>query len=55
MAQLLFEYKDVLGCGDHDMGPTKAVCHEIPLMAGTVTIRHPTRRLGPEKKREVSR
>jgi len=33
----------------------KAVCHEIPLAAGTVPIRQPTRRLGPEKKKEVSR
>jgi len=37
------------------MGLTKAVCHEIPLAAGTVPIRQPTRRLGPEKEREVSR
>jgi len=55
MAQLLSEYKDVFSCGKHDMGPTKAVCHEIPLAAGTVPIRQPTRRLGPEKEREVSR
>jgi len=55
MAQLLSEYKDVLSCGDHDMGLTEAVCHEIPLAAGTVPIRQPTRRLGPEKEMEVSR
>jgi len=54
MAQLLSEYKDVFSCGEHDMGLTKAVCHEIPLAAGKVPIRQPTRRLGPEKKREVS-
>jgi len=47
MAQLLSEYKD--------MGLTKAVCHEIPLAAGTVPIWQPTRQLGPEKEREVSR
>jgi len=55
VAQLLSEYKDVFSCGDHDMGLAKAVCHEIPLVAGTVPIRQPTRRLGPEKEKEVSR
>jgi len=55
MAQLLSEYKDVFSCGEHDMGLTKTVCHEIPLAAETVPIRQPTRRLGPEKEREVSR
>jgi len=55
MAQLLSEYKDVFSCGDHDMGLAKAVCHEIPLAAGTVPIRQPTRRLGSEKDKEVSR
>jgi len=54
MAQLLSEYKDVFSCGDHDMGLAKAVCHEIPLAARTMPIRQPTRRLGPEKEKEVS-
>jgi len=40
--------------GDHDMGLTKAVCHEIPLVAGTGLIWQPTRRLGPEKEKEVN-
>jgi len=53
--QLLSEYKDVFSCGEHDMGLTKAVCHEIPLAVGTVPIWQPTRWLGPEKEREVSR
>jgi len=55
VAQLLSEYKDVFSCGDYDMGLAKAVCHEIPLAAGTVPIRQPARRLGPEKDKEVSR
>jgi len=55
VAQLLSEYKDVFSCREHDMGLTKAVCHEISLAAGMVPIRQPTRRLGPEKEREVSR
>jgi len=55
MAQLLSEYKGVFSCGDHDMGLTEAVCHEIPLAAGTMPIREPTRRLGPEKEMKVSR
>jgi len=54
VAQLLSEYKDVFSRGDHDMGPAKALCQEIPLVAGRVTIRQPTRRLGPEKEKEVS-
>jgi len=37
------------------MGLAKAVCHEIPLASGTGHIRQPTGRLGPEKKKEVSR
>jgi len=54
VAQLFSEYKDMFSCGDHNMGMTKAVCHAIPLAAGTVPIRQPTCRLGPEKEREVS-
>jgi len=53
MAKLLREYNEVFSSGDHDVGLTRAVRHEIPLAAGTVPIRQPTRRLGPEK--EVSR
>jgi len=52
LAQLLQEYNDLFSCGDNDMGLTKVVCHEIPLAAGTVPIKQPTRRLGLEK--EVS-
>jgi len=55
MAQLLSKYKGVFSCGDHDMGLTRTVCHEIPLAAGTVPIQQPTRWLCPEKEREVSR
>jgi len=54
MAKLLRNYGDVFSSGDHDVGLTGAVKHEIPLTAGTVPIRQPTRRLGPEKKKEVS-
>jgi len=54
LAQLLTEYNYVFSCGDGDMGLTKVVSHEIPLAAGTTPIRQPTRRLGPEKKKEVS-
>jgi len=55
MAKLLREYKDVFSSEDHDVGLTQAVCHEISLAARTVLIRQPTRRLGPEKEKEVSR
>jgi len=54
MARLLCEYKDVFSCGDHDVGLTSAVRHEILLVAGTTPVRQPTRRLGPEKEKEVS-
>ena len=55
MAKLLREYNDMFSSGNHDVGLTRAVRHEIPLAAGTVPIRQPTRRLGPEKEKEVSR
>jgi len=55
MAKLLREYNDVFSSGDHEVGLTKAVRHEIPLSAGTVPIQQPTRRLGPKKEKEVSR
>jgi len=55
MARLLCEYKDVFSSGDHDVGLTGAVRHKIPLVAGATPVRQPTRRLGPEKEKEVSR
>jgi len=55
MAKLLHEYNNVFSSGDHDVGLTRAIRHEIPLAVGTVPIRHPTRRLGPEKEKEVGR
>jgi len=55
MAKLLRKYSDVFSSVDHDVGLTGAVRHEIPLTAGTVPIRQPTRRLKPEKEKEVSR
>lgn len=55
MANLLHEYSDMFSSGDHDVGLTRAVHHEIPLAAGTVSIRQPTRRLGLEKEKEISR
>jgi len=55
LAQLLMDYSDVFSYRDEDMGLTKVVCHEIPLAAGTTPIRQPTRWLGLEKEKEVSR
>jgi len=52
MAKLLREYNGVFSSRDHDVGLTRAVRHEMPLAAGIVPIRQPTRRLGP--KMEVS-
>jgi len=54
MATLLCKYNDAFSSGDHHMGLTRAVRHEILLAAGTVPIRQPMRRLGPEKEKEVS-
>jgi len=51
MAKLLCEYKDVLSSGDHEMGLTRVVCHEIQLAAATVPIRQPTCKLGPKRRR----
>jgi len=43
VTQLLSEYKDVFSHSDHDMDLTKAICHEIPLAAGTGPIQQLTR------------
>jgi len=51
MVKLLREYNDVFSSGDHDMGLTRAVRHEILLAVGTFPIRQPTRRLELEKRR----
>jgi len=53
MAKLLHEYNNLFSSGDHNVGLTQAVRHEIPLAVGTVPIRQPTHRLGSKK--EVSR
>jgi len=55
LARLLMDYSDVFSYGDEDMGLTKVVCHEIPLVAKTTPIRQPTQWLGPEKEKEVSK
>jgi len=55
MAKLLREYNDVFSSGDHDVGLTRVIRHEIPLAAGTVLIQQPTRRLGPEEEKQVNR
>jgi len=39
MALILREYKDVSSRGDHDMGLTKVVHHDILLAAGTLLMR----------------
>jgi len=52
--KLLHEYSDTFSSGDHDVGLTRAVRHEIPLAAATVSIWQPTHRLGLEKEKEVS-
>jgi len=54
MAKLLRKYKDVFSSGDHDVGLTSAVRHEIRLATGKAPIRQLTKRLGPEKEKEVS-
>jgi len=51
MAKLLRGYNDVSYRGDHDIGLTRAIRHEVPLVAGAVFTRQPKRRLGPKKER----
>ena len=55
VARLLRDYEDVFSKGDQDMGLTDVVEHDIPLEEGTPPVRQPTRRLGPEKEKEVSK
>jgi len=49
MAKFMREYSDGFISRDHGVGLTRAVHHELPLAAGTVPNRQPTRRLRPEK------
>ena len=53
LARLLNNYKDVFSQGEHDVGLTSEVQHEIPVLPGTVPIKQPPHRLGPEKEAEV--
>ena len=55
VAKLLCQYQDVFSRGDHDVGLTQEVQHEIPVLPGTRPIRQPPHRLGPEKEAEVQR
>lgn len=50
MAKLLHEYNDVFSSGNHDVGLSQAVHYGISLAAETVSIRQPTRSLGPKEK-----
>ena len=52
---LLWQYQDVFSRGDHDIGLTQLVQHEIPTLPGTGPIKQPPHRLGPEKELEVQR
>jgi len=47
------EYTDVFSRRDGEMRLTKVISHKILLTAGIAPIRQPTRRLGPEKSRQV--
>lgn len=55
VAKLLCDYQDVFSQGEHDIGHTFLVEHEIPTIPGSQPIRHPPRPLGPEKEAEVER
>ena len=55
LAQLLIRYQDVFSQGDHDVGLTHEMTHDIPVFPGTVPIKQPPHRLGPEKEEEVRR
>jgi len=55
MAKLLRGYNDVPHCGNHDAGLNRAIRHEVPLVAGAVPIRQPTRRFGAKNEEEEQR
>ena len=55
MAKLLREYQDVFSKGEHDVGLTNEVQHDIPVLPGTVPVKQPFHRLGPEKEDEVKK
>ena len=53
LAKLLHDYQDVFSRGEHDVGLTQEVSHDIPVFPGTIPIKQPPHRLGPEKEEEV--
>ena len=55
LTALLVQYAPVFSKGDHDLGVTELVQHEIPTLPGTAPIKQAPRRLGIEKDQEVER
>ena len=55
VAQLLNQYQDVFSQGEHDIGLTDLVQHQIPTLPGEGPVKQPPHRLGPEKEAEVQR
>ena len=55
VAGLLYRYQDVFSRGEHDVGLTQEISHDIPVLPGTAPIKQPPHRLGPEKEAEVQR
>ena len=55
VAQLLNQYQDVFSHGEHDIGLTDLVLHQIPTLPGEGPVKEPPHRLGPEKEAEVQR
>ena len=55
LVRLLNTYQDVFSQGEHDVGLTREITHDIPVFPGTVPIKQPPHRLGPEKEDEVKR
>ena len=55
VARLLEQYQDIFSTGEMDIGLTDLVKHDIPVLPGTVPIKQPPHRLGPEKEAEVEK
>ena len=55
LAKLLQDYQDVFSKGEHDVGLTQEISHDIPVLPGTISNKQPPHQLGPEKEEEVWR
>lgn len=55
LKQIFVKYLDVLSNHSEDLGKTGLVEHSTPLVPNANSVKHVTRRLGPEKKVDVEK